>query len=237
MDQPYVVVLFGATGDLARRKLLPGLLRLFEARLLPDCRVIGTSLEELPARSSTRCARAACEEFGKGDITDERWRHFSKRLRYMPTSEGPDALAAMVKECEAELGEPADVAPAALPERAAEGRPRRDPRARRGRPGRPRQDHHGEAVRHRPRVGQDAQRRGAPGLRRGPDLPHRPLPRQGGGAEHPRLPLRQRPLRADLEPQLHRPRADRRARDPRPRGPHRVLRVAPAPTATWSSPT
>ena len=38
------------------------------------------------------------------------------------------------------------------------------------------------------------------GARRGPDLPHRPLPRQGDRPEHPGLPLRQRHLRADLEP-------------------------------------
>jgi glucose-6-phosphate 1-dehydrogenase len=52
---------------------------------------------------------------------------------------------------------------------------------------------------------------------RRPDLPHRSFPRQGAGAEHPRVPLRQRPVRADLEPQLHRSRADRRARDAGPR--------------------
>ena len=82
-----------------------------------------------------------------------------------------------------------------------------------------------------------AQRRAARDLRRGADLPHRPLPRQGGGAEHPRLPVRQRAVRADLEPQPHRPRADRRARDAgaRARAPGSTRR--PAPTATWSSPT
>ena len=69
-----------------------------------------------------------------------------------------------------------------------------------------------------------AQRRAARGLRRGADLPHRPLPGQGGGAEHPGVPLRQRPLRADLEPQLHRPRADRRARDAGAGDPRGVLR-------------
>ena len=84
---------------------------------------------------------------------------------------------------------------------------------------------HGEALRHRPGERQGAQRRAARGLRRGADLPHRPLPGQGGGAEHPGLPLRQRPLRADLEPQLHRPRPDRRARDAGPRDPRGVLRV------------
>ncbi len=33
--KPHVIVLFGATGDLARRKLLPGLLRLSKAGLVP----------------------------------------------------------------------------------------------------------------------------------------------------------------------------------------------------------
>nr|WP_272477441.1 glucose-6-phosphate dehydrogenase [Baekduia alba] len=40
---PHVIVLFGATGDLARRKLWPGLLHLAEAGLLPDdFRIIGS---------------------------------------------------------------------------------------------------------------------------------------------------------------------------------------------------
>ncbi|ANY06115.1 glucose-6-phosphate dehydrogenase [Pseudonocardia sp. HH130630-07] len=40
---PYVVVLFGATGDLALRKLFPGLLRLHNAGLLPtELRIIGS---------------------------------------------------------------------------------------------------------------------------------------------------------------------------------------------------
>ena len=71
-----------------------------------------------------------------------------------------------------------------------------------------------EAERHRP-----------PGLRRGPDLPDRPLPRQGGGAQHPRAAVRQRALRADLEPQPHRPRADRGPRGARARAASLVLRA------------
>ena len=82
-----------------------------------------------------------------------------------------------------------------------------------------------------------AQRRAARGPRRGVDLPDRPLPRQGGGAEHPRAALRQRPARADLEPRPHRLRADRRARGDRHRGPRRASTRRPAPSATWSSPT
>jgi len=44
---PHVIVLFGATGDLAARKLLPGLLHLSQSGLLPDFRIVGTSLSEL----------------------------------------------------------------------------------------------------------------------------------------------------------------------------------------------
>ena len=64
----------------------------------------------------------------------------------------------------------------------------------------------------------------APGPRRASDLPHRPLPGQGDRPEHPGLPLRQRHLRADLEPALHRPRADHRGGDRRRRSARRLLR-------------
>ena len=77
----------------------------------------------------------------------------------------------------------------------------------------------------------------APGLRRGPGLPHRPLPRQGGGPEHSGLPLRQRPVRAHLEPRPHRPRADRRARDARRSTTASRSTRRPAPSRTWWSPT
>ncbi|WP_340540707.1 glucose-6-phosphate dehydrogenase [Nocardioides sp. GXZ039] len=103
MEKPYVIVLFGATGDLAKRKLLPGILRLVESDLMPDYRVIGTSLEDITPEQFDALAREACEEYGKGDITDERWAPFSSRLRYVPTSAGPAALAGLVKECEVEL--------------------------------------------------------------------------------------------------------------------------------------
>ena len=61
-------------------------------------------------------------------------------------------------------------------------------------------------------------------LRRIPDLPDRPLPRQGGGPEHPRAAVRERAVRAGLEPQPHRPRPDRRSRDTLDRHARRVLR-------------
>ena len=44
---PQVVVLVGATGDLSRRKLLPGLFHLSSAGFIPGCRIIGVSLDDL----------------------------------------------------------------------------------------------------------------------------------------------------------------------------------------------
>ena len=44
---PQVVVLVGATGDLAQRKLLPGLFHLFSAGFIPDMRIVGVSLDDI----------------------------------------------------------------------------------------------------------------------------------------------------------------------------------------------
>jgi len=44
---PHIIVLFGATGDLAKRKLLPGLFHLSRAGMLPDGHIVATSLELL----------------------------------------------------------------------------------------------------------------------------------------------------------------------------------------------
>ena len=72
-----------------------------------------------------------------------------------------------------------------------------------------------------------------PGVPRAPDLPHRPLPRQRDRPEHPGVPLRQRHLRADLEPPLRRPRADhRRARPSASKGAAATTRSR-ARCATW----
>jgi len=102
---PHVIVLFGATGDLSRRKLLPGLLRLYEASLLPECRILGTSLEELDHESFREFARTACDEFVRHPVRESTWAGFRERLLYVPTAAGPDRLAEAVKLAEEQLGD------------------------------------------------------------------------------------------------------------------------------------
>jgi glucose-6-phosphate 1-dehydrogenase len=104
---PHVVALFGATGDLARRKLLPGLARLTESRLAPELRIVGTSLEDFDEGAFREFARDAIHEFGAGKMTDAQIEDFVSTLRYVPQGAGPQALAAAVLDAEQELGEDA----------------------------------------------------------------------------------------------------------------------------------
>jgi glucose-6-phosphate 1-dehydrogenase len=103
---PHVIVLFGATGDLARRKLLPGLLRLSYAGLLPESQIIGTSLDDLDDFGFHNFALAACEEFAHRDIVEAHWSTFQAMLHYVPQNDGPLALAEAVAAAESRLSGP-----------------------------------------------------------------------------------------------------------------------------------
>ena len=208
---PQVVVLFGATGDLARRKLLPGLLHLTRSGLLPDVRIVGTSLEPMDTDAFRTFARSACTQFSRTPVTAGDWHNFAGRLHYTDQAAGSPTLADGGR-CR-RAGSRRQPAAAPLPERAPGGGARGDPRpARRGACPPVTRDH-GKAVRHGPGERASAEPHRPRGLRRGPGLPDRPLPGQGGRPEHPRAAIRKRPVRTDLEPSLHRSRADRRRRD------------------------
>ncbi|MET0739764.1 MAG: glucose-6-phosphate dehydrogenase, partial [Acidimicrobiales bacterium] len=101
---PHVIVLFGASGDLARRKLLPGLLHLSLAGLVPECRIIGTSLDDLDDEGFRHFAQQACREFSNRNVEDERWAEFAGKLSFVGQGDGAAGLAAAVKEAEDSLG-------------------------------------------------------------------------------------------------------------------------------------
>ncbi len=102
---PQVVVLVGATGDLAQRKLLPGLFHLATAGFIPGCRIIGVSLDEMDADSFRARAREALKQFASRAVTDAQWAAFSASLDYVPLAAGAEALRAAVLKAEAELGD------------------------------------------------------------------------------------------------------------------------------------
>jgi len=97
---PQVVVLFGATGDLARRKLLPGLYHLSSAGFIPGCRIIGVSLDDYGIDEFRIAARSALDEFSSRKVTDADWEAFAQSLDYVPLSAGAAALKAAVDKAE-----------------------------------------------------------------------------------------------------------------------------------------
>jgi glucose-6-phosphate 1-dehydrogenase len=97
---PQVVVLFGATGDLAHRKLLPGLFYLSHAGFIPNCRIVGVSLDDMNADGFRAAARKALDEFSVRKVVDSDWEAWAKTLDYVPIAAGPQALKAAVKRAE-----------------------------------------------------------------------------------------------------------------------------------------
>ncbi|MDQ2846268.1 MAG: glucose-6-phosphate dehydrogenase [Actinomycetota bacterium] len=101
---PYVIVLFGATGDLAKRKLLPGLAHLEQSALAPDIRIVGTSLEDITDDEFRDIARTAVESFGTHKLDDAAWADFAGLLSYVPQGAGAAGLKKAVAVAEAALG-------------------------------------------------------------------------------------------------------------------------------------
>jgi glucose-6-phosphate 1-dehydrogenase len=100
-----VLVLFGATGDLAARKLFPGFFHLHREALMPEeFRIIGSGRHSLGSDDDFReHVRKALEEHGRMEL-DEHWDAFAQRLSFVVSSadDGRD-LAQAVVDAESEI--------------------------------------------------------------------------------------------------------------------------------------
>ncbi|GAA3872895.1 glucose-6-phosphate dehydrogenase [Streptomyces sedi] len=105
---PRVLVIFGATGDLARRNLFPGLFRLFRAGLLPDdLRIIGSGRR---ARGDLQHFRdhlgEGAREFASEVFDARRWAEFAARIDFVAaTTEDGSQLAEALRRAREEAGE------------------------------------------------------------------------------------------------------------------------------------
>ncbi|KEJ88450.1 glucose-6-phosphate dehydrogenase [Sulfitobacter donghicola] len=79
------LVIFGGTGDLARRKILPGLFRRFCAGQMPaEARIIGAARSELDTKGYREMVREAIAEFGGEQACgDEHLEKFLGQLEYV----------------------------------------------------------------------------------------------------------------------------------------------------------
>ncbi|WP_316013647.1 glucose-6-phosphate dehydrogenase [Roseobacter sp. HKCCA0434] len=83
--QPFDLVIFGATGDLARRKILPGLYRRMVAGQMPTgARIIGAARSSLTTKAFREMVREALDTFvGTSEIDEEIAAAFLTALDYV----------------------------------------------------------------------------------------------------------------------------------------------------------
>lgn len=83
--EPCAVVIFGASGDLTKRKLLPALFHLVQARLLPaEFAIVGFARTEMTDEEFRAHTKEAIEEFSETKQIDEDvWQSFARGLSYL----------------------------------------------------------------------------------------------------------------------------------------------------------
>jgi glucose-6-phosphate 1-dehydrogenase len=81
---PCTLVIFGASGDLTKRKLVPALFRLVQERLIPaEFAVIGVARQQMSDEEFREQMREAVSEYGEEEeINDEVWESFARGLFY-----------------------------------------------------------------------------------------------------------------------------------------------------------
>ncbi len=109
---PCTVVIFGASGDLSKRKLIPALYNLHACgpEIAPDnYAVLGFARRPIAVEEFRAGAREAAARFSRLELDDARWREFSSRLDYLAGLDQPDGfrrLKARLEAIEAARGLP-----------------------------------------------------------------------------------------------------------------------------------
>ncbi|HET7481902.1 MAG TPA: glucose-6-phosphate dehydrogenase [Actinomycetota bacterium] len=98
MPDPCAVVIFGASGDLTRRKLAPALHNLQADGLIPDATsIVGTSRTEYSSEEFDKSLREAVGKYSRLEPTAESWERFHKDLVYVPGDVNDDDLFRRLK--------------------------------------------------------------------------------------------------------------------------------------------
>jgi glucose-6-phosphate 1-dehydrogenase len=100
-----VIVLFGATGDLAKRKLLPGMFHLAQVGLMPErFRIVGAARRAIGVDEFRELARESVGGSSRNSDDGEAWERFASSLRFAGVGDGLDALAGEIERAREELG-------------------------------------------------------------------------------------------------------------------------------------
>jgi glucose-6-phosphate 1-dehydrogenase len=92
MPEPLIMVIFGASGDLTQRKLVPAIYHLRrERRLPPGLTVVGVARREWSHDYFREHMREGIEQFSDGIVSEETWQDFAQGLFYCPSDiDNPD---------------------------------------------------------------------------------------------------------------------------------------------------
>jgi glucose-6-phosphate 1-dehydrogenase len=107
--QPQAIVIFGGSGDLTRRKLLPAFYHLFVEGLLPEeFAIVGYARTEMDDATYRRFAHDAIKQFGRHSPSGKTWSDFSEHLTYVSgefSDKGAmDHLVETLEEIDRKLG-------------------------------------------------------------------------------------------------------------------------------------
>ena len=81
--QPFDIVIFGGTGDLSRRKLLPALFhRFLDGQLADNARIIGAARTKMDRDAFTKMAKEACYDASE-ERPNSKWEKFAQLLQYI----------------------------------------------------------------------------------------------------------------------------------------------------------
>jgi glucose-6-phosphate 1-dehydrogenase len=106
---PCVLVMFGVTGDLARKKLMPAIYDLANRGLLPPgFSFVGFARRDWQDEDFAQVTYQAVKEYARTPFRDSVWDQLSEGVRFVPGEFGDDAafdqLAATVRDLDAERG-------------------------------------------------------------------------------------------------------------------------------------
>jgi glucose-6-phosphate 1-dehydrogenase len=107
--EPCALVIFGASGDLTRRKLFPALYSLALRRLLPErFGVVGVARSEESDDEFRDRMKHAVQEFGRDEFRDETWDWLAEGMRYVSTDfaddDGQDRVVSVLNELDEKRG-------------------------------------------------------------------------------------------------------------------------------------
>src|SRR5580700_2304499 len=99
VGDPCVMVIFGASGDLTRRKLIPALYNLARAQLLSrEFAVVGLARSPMSTEDYRKRVTEDMKQFATGEVDPDLWEWFVRRMHYLSGSFDDPATYPKLKE-------------------------------------------------------------------------------------------------------------------------------------------